>query len=229
VIVHIIDAAPSLADLYSGPIISVLEAQLSTAEDEGLLLAAFSLTQRVARHAGSALKDRALNFAQYTCMALRDQASTAKRRSAVLTLTDIVAGTACMSDVAYLRDEFIDLLIAHLAVETDQSARRDTVKALRMLGASRPSLSGDNANDKLVKELTDDVEASSSADSLESGLISTDPEIMRVRMPLYIADWVLGQLMGIWRDPGLKEHHIAVRMHSVVDGRDRSLRFVTGC
>jgi hypothetical protein len=229
VIVHIIDAAPSLADLYSGPIISVLEAQLSTAEDEGLLLAAFSLTQRVARHAGSALKDRALNFAQYTCMALRDQASTAKRRSAVLTLTDIVAGTACMSDVAYLRDEFIDLLIAHLAVETDQSARRDTVKALGMLGASRPSLSGDNANDKLVKELTDDVEASSSADSLESGLISTDPEIMRVRMPLYIADWVLGQLMGIWRDPGLKEHHIAVRMHSVVDGRDRSLRFVTGC
>lgn len=209
-LVYIIDAAPSLATLYASPILDVLDAQLKTAEEEGLILVAFDLTRRLARHAGQILKDKAMTFARYTLDALRDQASIVKRRAAVVTLTDVVAYTACMSEVAALREDFIDLLVAHLATETGVAEKRDTVKALGMLGATRPSVRPEDVTERLVKTWALDAEAASSASSLESGLISTEPEVMRIRMPLYIADWVMGQLIAIWREPTLRIHHLAV-------------------
>lgn len=212
VLVHIIDAAPSLAGLYGTPVMKVLDAQLQTAEDESLVLVAFELTRRLAQHAGHILKEQAAVFAQYTRDALRDQASIAKRRSAVVTLTDVVAYTACMSEVAPMRDDFVDLLVAHLATETDVTEKREAVKALGMLGATRPSVRPEDVTERFVKTWALDAEAVSSASSLESGLISTDPEIMRIRMPLYIADWVLGQLIAIWREQTLRVHHPAVSL-----------------
>lgn len=209
-IVHIVDAAPTLASLYGTPILKVLDAQLKTADDDSLVIVAFDLTRRLAEHAGHILKDQAMTFVQYTRDALCDQASAAKRRSAVVTLSSIVAHTTCMSNVAVMRDDFIDLLVAHLATESSSADKREVVKALGMLGATRPSVRPEDVTEKLAKTLALDPEAVSSASSLESGLISTDPEIMRVRMPLYIADWVLGQLLTIWREPTLRSHHPAV-------------------
>lgn len=187
-----------------------METKLQTLEEESLVLTAFELTRQLARHAGSMLREKATVFVRYTLDALRDQASAAKRRSAVVTLTDIVAYTACMSELSSMRDDFIDLLVSHLATETGVVEKRETVRALGMLGASRPSLSPEDVTEKLIKSWSLDAEAAFSATSLESGLISTDPEVMRVRMPLYIADWVLGQLISIWREPSLKVHHLAV-------------------
>lgn len=192
----------------------VLSAQLQTMEEERLVLVAFELTRGLARYAGRCLREKAITFVQYTLQGLRDQASAVKRRSAVVTLTDIVAYTACMSEVSSLRDDFIDLLVAHLATETSTAEKREAVRALGMLGASRPSLSPEDVTEKLIKTWSLDAEAISSASSLESGLISTDPDVMRIRMPLYIADWVLNQLITIWREPGLKALHPAVSLHS---------------
>lgn len=210
VLVHLLDAAPSLALLYADPIIKVLEEQARTADTDELLLAAFSLTRRMAVHAGSALKPKAMFFATCARDALRDQTSIEKRRGAVVTLMEVVAGTACMSEVALLRDDFIELLISHLKSETDTNARRDTVKALGVLGASRPSLSGEDLDSKILKELNESEESASKANSLESGLLSTDPEILASRVPVFIADFVLCQLMDIWKEPSLKIHHPAV-------------------
>lgn len=211
VLVHILDAAPSLTSLYAQPILKVLSAQLVIVDEERLILVAFDLVRRLAQYAGKSLRDSALTFIHYTLEVLRDQASIVKRRAAVLTLTDIVAYTACMSELSSLRDDIIDLLVAHLASETSANEKREAVRALGMLGASRPSLSPEDVTEKLIKTWSLDAEAISSAASLESGLISTDPEILRIRMPLYIADWVLSQLVAIWREPSLKAHHLFVR------------------
>lgn len=211
VLVHILDAAPSLTSLYAQPILKVLSAQLQNVDEERLVLVAFDLTRRLAQYAGRTLRDSATTFVQYTLEALRDQASSVKRRAAVITLTDIIAYTACMSDLTSLRDDIIDLLVAHLASESSATDKREAVRALGMLGASRPSLSPEDVTDKLVKSWSLDAEAISSAASLESGLISTDPEVLRIQMPLYIADWVLSQLVSIWKEPTLKAHHLSVR------------------
>lgn len=214
VLVQILDAAPSLASLYAQPILKVLDAQLQRMDEERLVLVAFDLTKRMAQHAGRNLREAATTYVQYTLDALRDQASIAKRRAAVVTLTDIVAYTACMSELSSSRDDIIDLLVAHLASESSVNERREAVRALGMLGASRPSLSPEDVTEKLIKTWALDAEAISSAASLESGLISTDPEVMRVRMPLYIADWVLSQLISIWRESTLRIHHLAVSIPS---------------
>ena len=228
---HILDAAPTLAELYAVPLMNVVLNQLRSSDAEEIVLLGFDISRQLAKYAGTALRPRAMDFVHSICSALRDQTSHAKRRAAVVALTDIVAGTACMIELAQSNEDFVDLLIGHLATEHDQKAKREVVRALGSIGAMKPTTSVLNVADKLVQEITDAPEAASSADRLDSGLIPLDPDVMHIKIPLYIADWVLGQLMEIWQEPSLKIHHHAVSNTNVwlfISPEERDCRTCTG-
>jgi FKBP12-rapamycin complex-associated protein len=210
VLKEIMDAAPPLADLYSAPITNVLLDLLRNADAEDVTVLGLEVVRQLAKYAGNSLRANAMDFVELASTALRDQASAQKRRTAVLALTEIVAQTACMGDMVEHRDDYIDALIGHLALETEPTSRRDVVRALGTIGALKPANSALDIADKLVQELADSPEAASSADHLEAGLIPLDEGVVRVRVPLYIADWVLAQLMEIWNEPFLKLHHARV-------------------
>lgn len=213
IVTHIVDASPHLADLYAGSIIEVLIDQFKLSDDEEGIIKGLELTRRIARHAGSALRDRVQPFIEATMEALRDQASATKRRVAVCTLTDVVGGTACMAEIAPQREIHIELLIGHLTNETDTIARRQVVKCLGMLGASKPAISALDVADKLFEKVSSvPDESAGNSEKLEHGLIAfNDPVEVRLALPLWVADNILNQLLAIWRDASLAHLHFPVR------------------
>ena len=205
----IIEAAPVLGDLCSGPLISVLRHGRAQ-DDEEVALQSFALLRKIARHAGHALRPHALTFAHLAVTAVKDKTSSTKRRDAVNTLTEIVANTVCMRELAPYRDDFLHALVKHLASESDAQAKRDVVRCLGMIGASKPYQPAVTQVDPDMVSTSSIPGGPSTQDKLENGLIAFDQPEVYDRLPCWIADAVLIELMGIWNEPSLHPFHFSV-------------------
>lgn len=211
VIKHILAAGPALAEVYFSPISSVLLDVMKTSETEEVTLLVLAIARLLASHASpAAVKPHASTFLHAALEALKDQASSEKRRAAILTINDIVAQTVCMGELEPDRDTYLDLIIGHLARETTTRGRRDAVKVLGTIGAIRGATGPSGIEEVLSSERARRPEISSNGDTLESGLISADPDTSKKQYPLHIADWVLSQLMDIWNEPSLRSCHLQV-------------------
>lgn len=115
-----------------------------------------------------------------------------------------------MEAVAQNDDSVTSLIIAHLATETETSYKREAIRAVGMLGAARSVTVPEDLIDKLVTEFKDETEHSINMDKLESGLFKLDKAAMETSVPIYIADWILGQLLAIWERPSMGHLHFTV-------------------
>ena len=209
ILTQVVEAAPLLAELYSGPLINLL-LRGRIHEDEEAAIRSFGLLRGIARHAGNAMRPHALAFAHQAVTAIKDQTSAPKRREAVLTLTDIVASTVCMKELAPYRDDFLHALVKHLAAETDVQAKRDVVRCLGMIGASKPYQSAVTQVDPDMVSTASIPGGPSTQDRLENGLIAFDQAEVYDRLPEWIADAVLIELIKVWNEPSLHTFHFAV-------------------
>lgn len=209
-ITSIFDTARDLAALYVRPAVDILLLQFRTADSEDIVIAGFRLLRRLSVDARDGLRKQAMDFVHVICQVLREPGSVQQRRIAVQTLTELVYGTACIAEVATIRDDIIDLLIGLLTVEKEIHARREIVKALGTIGASKPIQSGLDIADLVVQEIVDGPDETTNAGALENGLISDDIDEVKCKAPTFIADWLTGQLLTIWREPQPEKIHYAV-------------------
>lgn len=205
---HLLLAAPQLAELYSGPLLETLQHGRWTETEEAIAL--FALLQTIAGECSAILQPRALSFTHIAISAIKDQSSPRKRRGAVLALTDLVANTVCMKQLAPYRDDILKTLVKHLTIEQDAQAKRDVVRCLGMIGASRPY-------DPPILQVEPDMVSTASQsggpstqDILENGLIAFDQAEVWDKLPCFIADAVMVDLLAIWNDNALNHLHFAV-------------------
>lgn len=217
---RIIEAAPQLAELYSAPLANILLHGKWSDLDEAICM--FRLLRVVMKAAGSALQSRALAFAHLAVSAIKDQSSASKRREAVSALTDIVANTVCMKDLAPYRDDTLKALVKHLASEDDPAAKRDVVRCLGMIGAAKPYEPATTQVEPDMVSTASRPGGPSTQDRLENGLIAFGQSEVWNRLPEWIADAVMIELLAIWDDEALKTLHF-----SVVDAVIRIFRWKT--
>ncbi|KAH6572836.1 hypothetical protein BASA60_006398 [Batrachochytrium salamandrivorans] len=127
---------------------------------------------------------------------LQDQSSSSKREAAIRTLSRITSRTGWVIEPFIKYPNLLNLLIVILKGEQNPSIRRETVKAVGVLGALDPY------RHKIASRLTDPA-TGTAADSVMSTNISPSSD------EYYPAIATIA-LMKVLRDPSLSIHHAAV-------------------
>ena len=208
---HLIKVAPSLATLYGQSIVTMLLAQLATADADGIVLAGHELLRHLCISARDAVKIAGTDFVKLLVLNIKDHHNHVRRRSAITTFAEMMYGAACMEQLVDQREELVDIFLNALANETHAEAKISIVKALGNMGAIRPDHSRLNNWNMVIQEIVDGPEEYANAGNLEAGLISSDPEDIGMHAPRFIADWLIGQLLEIWSESEAEALRFAVR------------------